>query len=81
MNKDKEAIEKYDLIDKEMEDLFNKQDKYITENGNELQKENMNLLKDFLINNQSVTKNEYDKNMKELVDKLKELKELKEKNN
>ena len=29
MNKDGEAIKKYDLIDKEMEELFNKQDKYI----------------------------------------------------
>ena len=81
INKDKEAIKKYDLIDKEMEELFNKQDKYITENGNELQKETMNLLKDFFINNKSVTKNEYDKNMKELADKLKELNNKSEKNN
>ena len=81
MNKDKEAIKKYDLIDKEMEELFNKQDKYITENGNELQKETMNLLKDFFVNNESVTKNEYDKNMKELAEKLKDLKEKSEKNN
>ena len=81
MNKDKEVSKKYDLIDKEMEELFNKQDKYITENGNELQKETMNLLKDFFVNNESVTKNEYDKNMKELADKLKELNEKSEKNN
>lgn len=40
-----------------------------------------NLLKDFFINNELVTKNEYDKNMKELADKLKELKEKSEKNN
>jgi len=80
MNKDKEAIKKYDLINKEMEELFNKQDKYITENGNELQKETMNLLKDFFINNELVTKNEYDKNIKELADKLKELNEKSEKN-
>lgn len=75
MNKDEEAIKNYDLIDKEMEELFNKLDKYISENGNALQKETMNLLKDFFINNESVTKNEYDKNMKELADRLKELKE------
>lgn len=75
MNKDKEAIKKYDLIDKEMEELFNKQEKYIAENGNELQKKTMNLLKEFFVNNESVTKNEYDKNMKELADKLKGLKE------
>ena len=80
MNKDKEAIKKYDLIDEEMEELFNKQDKYITENGNDLQKETMNLLKDFFINNESVTKNEYDKNMKDLADKLKELNEKIENN-
>ena len=78
---DKEAIKKYDLIDKEMEELFNKQDKYIAENGNDLQKETMNLLKYFFVNNESVTKNEYDKNMKELADKLKELNEKSEKNN
>ena len=64
-----------------MEELFNKQDKYITENGNVLQKETMNLLKEFFVNNESVTKNEYDKNMKELADKLKELNEKTEKNN
>lgn len=81
MNKDKEAIKKYDLIDEEMEELFNKQDKYITENGNDLQKETMNLLKDFFINNELVTKNEYDKNMKDLADKLKELNVKLEKNN
>lgn len=81
MNKDKEVMKKYDLIDKEMEELFNKQDKYITENGNELQKETMNLLKEFFVNNESVTKNEYDKNMKELADKLKRLKEKLKKNN
>jgi hypothetical protein len=81
INKDKEAIKKYDLIDKEMEELFNKQDKYIAENGNDLQKETMNLLKDFFVNNESVTKNEYDKNMKDLADKLKELNEKAEKNN
>jgi len=75
INKDKEAMKKYDLIDNEMEELFHKQDKYIAENGNELQKETMNLLKDFFINNESVTKNEYNKNMKELADKLKELNE------
>ena len=80
MNKDKEAIKKYDLIDEKMEELFNKQDKYITENGNDLQKETMNLLKDFFINNESVTKNEYDKNMKDLADKLKELNEKIENN-
>lgn len=81
MNKDEEAIKKYDLIDKEMEELFNKQDKYIAENGNELQKATMNLLKDFFVNNESVTKNEHDKNIKELADKLKKLSEKPEGNN
>ena len=81
MNKDEEAIKKYDLIDKEMEELFNKQDKYIAENGNELQKATMNLLKDFFVNNESVTKNEYDKNIKELADKLKKISEKSEENN
>jgi hypothetical protein len=81
MNKDEEAMKKYDLIDKEMENLFNKQDKYITKNGNELQKEAMKLLKDFFINNESVTKNEYEKNVKELANKLKELSVKVEENN
>lgn len=81
INKDKETMKKYDFIDKEMEELFNKQDKYITENGNSLQKETMILLKDFFINNESVTKNEYDKNIKELAEKLKNLKEKSEKSN
>ena len=64
-----------------MEELFNKQDKYIAKNGNKIQKEAMNLLKDFFINNESVTKNEYEKNIKELDDKLKELSEKVEENN
>lgn len=81
MSKDEKAMKKYDLIDEEMEELFNKQDRYIAENGNELQKETMNLLKDFFINNETVTKNEYDKNIKQLVDRLKELKENSEENN
>ncbi len=81
MSKDEKAMKKYDFIDEEMEELFNKQDKYIAENGNELQKETMNLLKDFFINNETVTKNEYDKNIKQLVDRLKELKENSEENN
>lgn len=80
MNKDKETMKKYDMIDKEMEELFNKQDKYIAENGNNLQKEAMNLLKEFFDNNESATKNEYDKNMKDLVDKLEKLKERSEEN-
>ena len=42
---------------------------------------NQALLKAFFINNESVTKNEYDKNMKELADKLKELNDKSEKNN
>ena len=41
----------------------------------------MNLIKDFFINNENVTKSEYDKNTKELVDKLKELKEKSEESN
>ena len=43
-------------------------------------KEAMNLLKDF-INNESVTKNEYEKNVKELANKLKELSVKVEENN
>lgn len=78
VNNDKETLKKYDLNDKEMDELFNKYDKYIFENGNELQKQAMNLIKDFFINNENVTKSEYDKNTKELVDKLKELKEKSE---
>ena len=81
VNNDKETLKKYDLNDKEMDELFNKYDKYIFENGNELQKQAMNLIKDFFINNENVTKNEYDKNTKELVDKLKELKEKSEESN
>lgn len=81
VNNDKETLKKYDLNDKEMDELFNKYDKYIFENGNELQKQAMNLIKDFFINNENVTKSEYDKNMKELVDKLKELKEKLEESN
>lgn len=81
LNNDKETLKKYDLNDKEMDELFNKYDKYIFENGNELQKQAMNLIKDFFINNENVTKSEYDKNTKELVDKLKELKEKSEESN
>lgn len=81
VNNDKETLKKYDLNDKEMDELFNKYDKYIFENGNELQKQAMNLIKDFFINNENVTKSEYDKNTKELVDKLKELKEKSEESN
>ena len=81
VNNDKETLKKYDLNDKEMDELFNKYDKYIFENGNELQKQAMNLIKDFFINNENVTKSEYDKNTKELVDKLKELKEMSEESN
>lgn len=81
VNNDKETLKKYDLNDKEMDELSNKYDKYIFENGNELQKQAMNLIKDFFINNENVTKSEYDKNTKELVDKLKELKEKSEESN
>mgnify|MGYP000543385829 FL=1 len=81
VNNDKETLKKYDLNDKEMDELFNKYDKYIFENGNELQKQAMNLIKYFFINNENVTKSEYDKNTKELVDKLKELKEKSEESN
>ena len=41
----------------------------------------MKLLKDFFINNESVTKNEYEKNVKELANKLKELSVKVEENN
>lgn len=81
MNNDKETLKKYDLNDKEMDELFNKQAKYIFENGNELQKQAMNLIKDFFINNENITKNEYDKNIRDLVNKLKELKEKSEDSN
>jgi len=81
LNNDEDTMKKYDLFDKEMEKLFNKLDKYISENGDELQKEIMSLLKDLFANNESVTKNEYDKNVKEFADKLKELKGKSEERN
>ena len=75
LNKDKVIIEKYDHADKEMEELFNKYDKYISEYGNETEKKSMNLVKEFFANGEGISKNEYEKRAKKLCEKLKSLSE------
>lgn len=72
---DKSTIEKYDFIDGEIQRLFYKQYQYILKSGNELQKESMNLLVKFFADNELVTKNKYDKNLENLLNQFKELKE------
>jgi len=75
LNKDKVVIEKYDHADKEMEELFNKYDKYISEHGNETEKKSMNLVKEFFANDEAISKNESEKRAKKLCEELKSLSE------
>ena len=71
----KETIKKYEFIDVEMQRLFYSQYEYILENGNIKQKQSMELLMNFFKNNESITKNDFDKNFQELVENLKALKD------
>ena len=73
LNNDSEIMQKYDFMDCEMDNMFHELCNYVDENGNELQKETIRLIKEFTTSNKKISKNEYDKNVKRLASDLKEL--------
>lgn len=69
LNKDANTVKKYDLMDDRMNELFEQQCQYFDSNGTEQQKEIMNLIKEFT-SKDITTKNDYDKDLKDLTNNI-----------
>lgn len=81
MTKEERALKKFALNEKEMDLMFNKIEKYFSKNGTESQQAVLKLIKDYFATDTSITKNEYDKNIKEFIEKLKAIREATEESN
>lgn len=79
LNKDKDAEKKYNKMDNRIDELFEQELQYVDSNGTDLQKEAVNLIKDF-ISKDTTSKNDYDNNLKKLTEDLTKLAEKKNKN-
>ena len=62
-----------------MDELFEQELQYVDSNGTDLQKEAVNLIKDF-ISKDITSKNDYDNNLKKLTEDLTKLAEKKNEN-
>lgn len=71
--KEPEAIEKFDLADKELQEYFKSYEDYIDKNGTELEKEALKILKKFIAETEKVSIKDTNKKLEELKQKLEEL--------
>lgn len=71
--KDPEAIKRFDSADKEIRKLFEGGEKYINENGSELEKEALKIFKEFMKEKENESINDINKNVKELKTRLEKL--------
>lgn len=78
LNKDENTVKKYDLMNDRMNELFEQQCQYLGSNGTEQQRRTINLVKEFA-SEDIVTKNDYDKKLKDLTNKITALSENQEK--
>ena len=71
--KDPEAIKRFDSADKEIQKLFEEGEKYINENGSELEKEALKTFKEFMKEKENKSINDINKNVEELKTRLEKL--------
>lgn len=71
--KDPEAIKRFDSADKEIQKLFEEGEKYINENGSELEKEALKIFKEFMKEKENESINDINKNVEELKTRLEKL--------
>lgn len=71
--KDPEAIKRFDSADKEIQKLFEEEEKYINENGSELEKEALKTFKEFMKEKENESINDINKNVEELKTRLEKL--------
>ncbi len=70
--KNPEAIRNLNLADKEMQEILNRTEKYINDNGTEAEKEALILFKKFINEKEGDNIKNIEKNILELKDKLNE---------
>lgn len=81
LNGDDDTIEKYELMDDKIDNLFIKETEYIEENGNQFHKDAMDLI-NFISNDDGpITKNELEKKKEDIKKRLIELAEKYDKKN
>ncbi len=78
--KDPEAIKRFDSADKEIQESFKEVEKYINNNGTDLEKEALQLFKEFTKEKEGDSIKDTEKNILELQDRLNQLKEKYNKN-
>lgn len=71
--KNAEAIKRFDSADKEIQKLFEEGEKYINENGSELEKEALKTFKEFMKEKENESINDINKNVEELKTRLEKL--------
>lgn len=73
--KEPDAVKKFDLADKEIQESFKRVENYINENGNEFEKKIFEILKEFAKVNQGESIKDININIKMLQEKINDLKE------
>ena len=79
LSKDENTEKKYDAMDNRMDEMFEQQIQYVDLNGNDKQKAVINLIKDFT-SKEIISKNDYEKSIKKLIDDLMKIVENNNKN-
>lgn len=74
LSNDEDAIKNFKHMEKRVEELFEEQKKYIDTNGTKKQKEAINLIEKFVVN-EPISKNNYNKRIKKLKNDLDKLAE------
>lgn len=73
--KEPDAVKKFDLADKEIQESFEKVENYINKNGNEFEKKIVEILKEFVKDNEGESIKDININIKMLQEKINDLKE------
>jgi len=73
--KEPDAVKKFDLADKEIQESFKRVENYINENGNEFEKKIVEILKEFAKDNEGESIKDININIKMLQEKINDLKE------
>ena len=78
--KDPEAIKRFELADKEMQESLNRAEEYINSNGTDLEKEAFRILKEFMKSDEETSIKDSNKNVEELKNRLEKLVEKNNRN-
>ena len=79
--KEPDAVKKFDLADKEIQESFKRVENYINENGNEFEKKTIEILKEFSKANEGESIKDININIQILQEKINDLKEKYNTNN